>query len=377
VLDQLRFEDDAERLARERGWPVRVATPPRVNRVDVSRTSEAEVAALLEQGAVNLGMHQAATRRGKSEAEVAGYYGALYSVTRYETPSTFVCELPDALVVGEQGVVVSADGEVLVQSSLYGGARGARVALTLNGDAIRAATTLPGRYVSLVSYDAHNYAHWLLDCLPRLTILPADDGSWSVLVPAEPRSFHLESLRLLGIDDDRIVEMPAAATRVESLVLAAVAARTTRPAPDHLLELRRRLLAGAGAAEGHRRLYVSRTGVRRHVVDEHRLGSVLERYGFELVRPERLSFAEQVRTFAAAETVLGAHGAGIHNHLFAAPGSDVVEIFSPGYLYLAVQRTAAIAGQRHWHLFGDPAGEEYAIRVDPAKVDDLLALVLE
>ncbi len=379
MLERLRFEADAEKLARERGWVVRASTPARSNRVDVSRTSAAGVAAMLAAVGHHLDEHQAATKRGKSAADVERYYRALHSVTRYETPSTFTCELPDALIAGDQGIVVSAEGDVLVQSSLYGGARGARVALALEADAVRSPQRLAGKYVSLVSFDAGNYAHWLLDCLPRLDLLSPDDSSWSVLVPQDVRPFQLESLRLLGIADERIVAMPAGAIRVESLLFARVAGRTTRPAPEHLLAIRRRLLdgAGAGGEGGDRRLYVSRGGASRAVVDEARLAPALEAHGFEQIHPETLPLAEQIRTFAGARAVLGPHGAGMHNHLFAPAGADVIELFGRGYLYLTVQRAVAIAGQRHWHLFGEPAGEEYATRVDPAELLDLLALVFD
>jgi capsular polysaccharide biosynthesis protein len=47
------------------------------------------------------------------------------------------------------------------------------------------------------------------------------------------------------------------------------------------------------------------------------------------VRPEELTFAEQVRIFSECAIVLAQHGSGLTNMFFAPPGCRVLEIHGP------------------------------------------------
>jgi capsular polysaccharide biosynthesis protein len=58
---------------------------------------------------------------------------------------------------------------------------------------------------------------------------------------------------------------------------------------------------------------------------------MFEAAGFAMIATETMTFAEQVRRFAAAGAVVAPHGAGLANVLWSAPGATVVEIFSPAY----------------------------------------------
>jgi capsular polysaccharide biosynthesis protein len=102
-----------------------------------------------------------------------------------------------------------------------------------------------------------------------------------------------------------------------------------------LIELRARLLKGvqaiapkrSGLKRSKRRLYVSRRGhPMRVMVNETALEAALVRRGFQILRPEGLSAADQIRLFAQAEVIVGPTGAGLTNAIFAAPGCTVVEI---------------------------------------------------
>jgi len=50
------------------------------------------------------------------------------------------------------------------------------------------------------------------------------------------------------------------------------------------------------------------------------------RLGFAVVRPQDLSFDEQVATFARARIIAGPHGAGLSNAAFAPAGCLVLEL---------------------------------------------------
>ena len=82
-----------------------------------------------------------------------------------------------------------------------------------------------------------------------------------------------------------------------------------------------------GRPRGKKRLYVARGAApRRRVLNEAAVEKLLAGFGFTSVNPGALSLKDQVALFADAEIVVGAHGAGLTNCVFMAPGSAVVEL---------------------------------------------------
>jgi capsular polysaccharide biosynthesis protein len=374
---RLTFVEDVEPLARRRGWRFEERAPAGTSSYGPSGALREDLAEVFDHLEAYVARHHATVHHSYPPERVRGYFERLYCVTSLATPRAFVCEIPGAHLVGPTGVAATGEGEVLLQSNLRGGRRAAKVALVGRVGALDAAPLLEGPVVSLLSHFADNYAHWLQDCLPRLALVP-EGIPYRVLVPSPPQPFHLESLELLGIAADRIVELREPALRAERLLLAVTATRCMHPAPAPLLEVAARLRAasGAGHAAGPgRRVYASRGG-RRRVVDEEALWPVLDRNGFEPVRCSRLSVAEQIALFAGAEVVAGPHGADLHNALFSPAHANVVELFSPRYVFLNVLRTTAFTRQRHWHLLGETVSDDYAIRVDGGRLEALLAQVL-
>jgi capsular polysaccharide biosynthesis protein len=180
-----------------------------------------------------------------------------------------------------------------------------------------------------------NYGHFLLDGMTCvLTLLEA--GALDRLPLATPplRRWQRDLLRL-AFGDLAWQEVAAPIVRVAGAVYS--------PAMDHylhrpgplLIGLRARLLDAVQRLKPtrselrrrKRRLYVSRRAqTMRVMVNELALEAALIRRGFQIVRPERMSVADQIRLFSEAEVIVGPTGAGLTNALFAAPGCKVVEI---------------------------------------------------
>ena len=126
----------------------------------------------------------------------------------------------------------------------------------------------------------------------------------------------------------------------------------------------------------------------RRVVREDELWALLEARGFEKVEPGGLSPQEQIDVFAAAEMVVGPHGAALTNLLFAPEGVTVLELFTASYVnqcYWSISRSIPdahyeylIDGDVTRHGPGSPMNAILAdIEIDPARVvaavDRLLA----
>jgi len=365
---------DLQSTAAERGWNYRRARPSSIQSCQPSMTIAEESLDRLRSGPAYL--RPTPNARSPETIERAElYYSHLSASTRYPIGETFICEVPQAILAAPAGVIFTADSELLLQSS-FDRSIASRAILPPSP------LDLPGRWLSLLSLFTvkSNYAHWLMDSLPKLSLLDPSDHNFKVIIPAHPASFIIDSLRLLGIESDRILEMPATGLRVETLIFSHAAQRSGVPSAPHLLALRERLLQSATgqtfSPSPSKRLYISRARSARAIVNELELLPILRDFGFDSVFGEDLDFPSQIRLFSEANVIAGAHGAGIFNHLFCNQESTVVEIFNRDWWDHAPRKLATLLNHRHWHLFGQSMGATHTTQVDPRRLSKLLTYAL-
>lgn len=89
----------------------------------------------------------------------------------------------------------------------------------------------------------------------------------------------------------------------------------------------------APTADFSRRVYVSRSRAdKRQLENESAVRELLERFGYEACHPETLTPIQQAKLFKQATSIVGTHGAGLTNALYAS-GAKVVEFFPGQPLY--------------------------------------------
>jgi hypothetical protein len=190
---------------------------------------------------------------------------------------------------------------------------------------------------SLVSRLDVNYYHWLVEQCGQLEGIEhyqrANVTQVKLLIRDGGPAFLRESLELLGVKPEQIVEwQPDDGPRlVQRLVLPTRPGNEVACSPASLKWLRQRFLRAAGvdadSVVADKRLYIPRKqGGWRFVLNEDEVVRKLEAEGFQVVRPDRLSLIDQVRLFSRAAVILGMHGAGLTNMLFA-PKAKVIELF--------------------------------------------------
>lgn len=223
---------------------------------------------------------------------------------------------------------------------------------------------LKGNCYSLLCLWSSLYYHWFHDVLPRLeNALPHLPGDTRFLINEKPSAYQLKSLEAYGIGVERLeLQPPGVRTRLERLWFAtpvghsslgsgAVVKRVARRLKKHFLVGKKDLRT--------RRLYVSRQKASsRRVVNENELKPLLKERGFDWLVLEDVPWLEQMQLFSAAEAVMGPHGAGLMNMMFALENATIREISAqsktvPCYLVLA--RQMAFQFQR---LYAQPAGVE-------------------
>ncbi|MFZ9088072.1 MAG: glycosyltransferase family 61 protein [Pontimonas sp.] len=221
--------------------------------------------------------------------------------------------------------------------------------------------------------DFTNWYHWLVDGLPALHLansLPDHLRDWPVLVPEQIYRYPtmIDALDLFRARRDVIVMPEWAMVSARKLVwidplevsnIPKTGAHTDKEPRIHLLhregmESYRDEYLKAFAPESitpHRRIVLAREGGRRSYNQEEVLAIAAD-YGFEPVYPEKLSLAEQVRTFREASHVLGPSGAGFAGMLFAQSGTSALCWQDTRLRFMTIlPDLATLNGAEYWHIF--------------------------
>jgi hypothetical protein len=189
----------------------------------------------------------------------------------------------------------------------------------------------------------HNYAHWLLDRLPRLLPWAGLLREKRLVALVRPlQGWQRRTLEILDVPATAVSEVPETSIVCnDAIVPGLTASHDTQPVPARAINLRppaaalihtvELLREGAGAiatVEQPERIYVSRRGVSsfREVYNEQEVEAAMSRIGFSVVRSETLTFDQQVMTFSRAKVIAGPHGAGLTNAAFAPKGCLVIDM---------------------------------------------------
>jgi capsular polysaccharide biosynthesis protein len=220
----------------------------------------------------------------------------------------------------------------------------------------------------------HNYSHWFTAHLPKLLLLRSRDALGDVLLPEQRPGFVDASLRMAGIELERFRTFDARAVlQIDALTLLG----TDRFRPELLRQVRD-AMPRLAEQPPHRRVFVSRAAAsRRRLTNEDDVWAILERAGFERVRMESLSFADQVRLMQETAVLVAPHGAGLTNILFCAPGTHVVELADFGFPNPNFYAVGAAMSHHYWLLAARADPDAHPVHRDlwmnPERIETLLA----
>lgn len=216
-----------------------------------------------------------------------------------------------------------------------------------------------------------NWYHWLVETLPGAFLsenLPSHFSSVPLLVPEGLVSMPTfrDSLELFR-GGREIISLSFGAHCVEKLVLLQSLVsepmnlrRGVWPTAENYsysLELLRGYRAAvlerlsiSVRADGKRLFLGRRNGRRKY--NQMELTQCIEKYGFEVVFPESLSFREQVELMASADVIIGPSGAAFANTLFCRPGTVLLSWLPPEYRqFCSYTNVASVSDTRLRYLF--------------------------
>ncbi|MCW8306441.1 glycosyltransferase family 61 protein [Acidiphilium sp. PA] len=227
-----------------------------------------------------------------------------------------------------------------------------------------AALALPARRERRLGLVFHGwgvrvYGHFLIEMLPKLLLAERFPALFGMALPVLDRQMSSWLIDILerhcGIDPARAIWFDSAHERLD-LDQALLLPLLTRAEGYHPLvsPLIDAFAARVGQQPGEPvpRLFVARgdfanpAAPRRRLANEAALADIAAaRFGFRIIQPERLSFAEQVGLFAQAKIILGQAGSGMHNALFAPRGavSGMIRFPAPDQSAIAALRGQGIA----------------------------------
>ncbi len=270
---------------------------------------------------------------------------------QYTPAQPFVCELSDCFIIGPDAVGLTPDGRLIEETYPKNSPNIAGLGSTKSDFYKRAAglrkkpaPLYPEPVVfPLISGDP-SYYHWVVEYLPKLRLVEqyATEvaGDPTIVIESNPRKYITESLSVAGYSPDQYREWCGGERHVKRLVVPIhrvhrfnyqnIPASNYNPSREDLFWVRERMRSNIefDTSESSKIAYISRQRAERgrKVLNYASVRDIVEAFGGETYVLEEMSFEEQVRVFAESGMIIGPHGAGLVNMIFA-DSPVVVELF--------------------------------------------------
>ncbi len=206
---------------------------------------------------------------------------------------------------------------------------------------------IKGKMLSLLTGGGgnDNYWHWLFDVLPRLSIceeIISLDQINFFLLPNNKRKFQLETLKILGIPEEkqlssvnyRHVICDELYATDHPVVLTGDATKDITNIPQWISDWLKKSFVKSDNQKSFRKIYIDRgdsiSNIKhlRSISNEEEVKKLLLKKGFKILKLGDLNFKEQVELFNSAEIIVGLHGAGFGNIVFAKKNTKIIELKS-------------------------------------------------
>lgn len=303
-------------------------------------------------------------------------------------PKPFLLDLPNASLLWEGSVALSADNRVVLEASendrsilrhRIGYALADRSPLQVLSEiqgAVNRSFDSPRPLFLLVRHPTTNFFHWITEYLPKLSAFEQYRDQTgerpACLIENAPPDWVTESLDLMGSKETERRNWKNRSAEIERLLVPQHRLRTSDsadlPSPRACFYVRERMLANIDPAVNSDRIFISRQeAANRRIRNISEVSDTLHQLGFNSFTLERMNLSEQIGLFAGAKVVVGVHGAGLTHTIFGT-GLKVVEVLPrndirPHYFYLA-----SIFGHQYRSVTARQDGE--ALLVDTERLSE-------
>lgn len=206
-----------------------------------------------------------------------------------------------------------------------------------------------------------NYAHWLIDVLPRIELLKKaglfDSIDYFVVAGAK-YDFHLDSLEALGVKKEQLINADGRHFHICAKSLVATShprGQASMLIPqwvnaffDDLFKTKIDV-AQSKLPEKFDKIYINRQDTSlRKVVNEDEVMELLESYGFKSFTMSEWSFFDKAKLFHNADYIVSIHSAGLGSLFFCKPHAKLLEIYSSGFVLTTYVNIALNQGMKYF-----------------------------
>jgi capsular polysaccharide biosynthesis protein len=268
---------------------------------------------------------------------------AKFADRSYASTPISAVRLKDAYVDGLRGVCVTSDGIMIEEASAV--ARGIDpnlphvVFVSMAHQAF-----IPGKYPVVEDPVLHcfhpasaAFGHFLFDVLPVLAFFRQKilDGRLKVLIPSFPQ-WGFNILKEMGISREHLIQLSMSPIICRNATIVSTMTTYNTFFPNPVLTQSPAKALGLDVSnrwENHTkgsRIYLSRANqnnyFNRSVENEDEVRATLAAMGFQIIEPSNLSFRDQISAIESASVIVGPHGSGFGNLMFARRNTAVIDL---------------------------------------------------
>jgi len=186
-----------------------------------------------------------------------------------------------------------------------------------------------------------NWAHFVEDNLPSILGLTREDISRPIYIAGFLSNIQMETLRVLFPDSTFIIMQKEYNYEFDNVIInihqdsrnemiQGIQSNRAMVDFENLSQVRERAAnIVAGETPEALKVFISRTGGFRPLINKKKIESIFRQAGFLIISAESLGFVERLKLFRKASVVAGETGAGLVNLYFCKAGTKLIELRHP------------------------------------------------
>jgi hypothetical protein len=307
--------------------------------------------------------------------------GVLYG----QSNKPYVAEIADVRVFSHSSVILASDGTMLSDDAAHerfgeyvSFEYERRLALRQGSQLILDLTRYKEKEIEagifLAGLGSEHFGHWFPEFLPRIEFFRQhpDFGKLPIIVDSDMPKSHFQYLRrlvdneliLLGADESlrcrRLLVASSPTFLPVHLTLESLKPHDVPGMSPRALQFLQKALSPKNVVKPHRRIFLARANMQwRRLINESEVVAALVKLGFEVVRIEDMSAADQIDLFHQAEWIVAPNGSALLNIIFADTSAKVLALSQPSlFNWGAFQGPMEVLGYRPVFVCGEYAADE-------------------
>lgn len=210
--------------------------------------------------------------------------------------------------------------------------------------------------------------HWFCDVLPRLFVIKDRLKDYTLLLPDSPyvKDVGEKSLDFFGLQPAGIAYLKNdELVKIKNLTIITHTCLTGYINDKIMQEMRSFMSSKLNdlKTDSGKKLYITRdNALYRKILNEREVRDIVESFGYETIRYEDLSWLDQVKETASANSIVSIHGAGLTNMIYMRPEGSILE-FRRDKIYhnQCFWHLSQALQLKYYYLFGTPDDESLVI----------------